>query len=432
MGSHHFIFDKKKCVGCEACVLACVNENGYQSPSQWRNISSSNELKHPELPLFYFSMACNHCADAPCMKHCPALAFKRSDETGAVLHIENNCIGCKYCTWQCPYDAPKFNPVKGIIEKCTFCELRLADGQKPACAFLCPTGALDFSADSFNKESIVPDLDVPKYPRPSIVIKELELNSGPKIDKRLFDAEEFEPIMLPKASKINARKEWPLVIFTLIISGMIGLVVSDQALIANEYGEIAFLGMGLIGAALSTLHLGRKLRVWRSLLNIKNSWLSREILFFGLFMGAAITHFYFYSLSVLIFAGIGLALTLSIDMLYQPAHWKWKLKIHSAQITIMSLTLMFLLMNWETLFTFILGIRLLLFVYRKMDKKQFNLQEVKDVIRIVSAFMAAIVIHFDYPLWIVIAIFTVGEILDRIDYYNELSVPDSWSLINQI
>lgn len=429
MSNNHFIFDKNKCVGCEACVVACVNENGFQSPSQWRNISSSNELKHPGLPLFYFSMACNHCEDAPCMKYCPALAFKRSDETGAVLHIENNCIGCKYCTWQCPYDAPKYNPVKGIVEKCTFCESRLADGQKPACTTLCPTGALDFSNASISKESIVPDLDVPNYPRPSIVIKELIQASGPKIDSSLFEAEEFEPIVLPKEAKINARKEWPLVIFTLIISALIGVTISDMPELDNNYGEIAFLGLGIFGAVLSTLHLGRKLRMWRSILNIKNSWLSREILFFGLFMAVTIIHFYFYSLPVWIFIGSGLALSISIDMLYQPAHWKWKLKIHSAQIMMMSLTLILLLLNQELLFTVILGIRLILFVLRKMDKKQFAIQEIKDVIRITGAFMAAILMHFEYPFWTVIISFALGEILDRIDYYNELTVPDPASLI---
>jgi len=428
MSNNHFIFDKNKCVGCEACVLACVNENGFQSPLQWRTISASNTLKTPGLPLFYFSMACNHCEDAPCMKYCPALAFKRSEQTGAVLHIENNCIGCKYCTWQCPYDAPKFNPIKGTVEKCTFCESRLIDGQKPACASLCPTEALDFSQKPIDKSIIMPDLEINRYPKPSIVIKELVKESGPRIDNSLFEGEEFIAIEPKKESKINARKEWPLLVFTLIISVFSGMMAAGHPSTDVMYSRELFLAVGFTGAILSMLHLGRKERMWRSVLNIRHSWLSREILFFGIFMTATVIHFYVYSLPIWVFVVVGLLLCISVDMLYQAAHWKWKLKIHSAQAIFIAASVFLILKHQEWLFSIVMGARLVLFVYRKLDMWG-KWQAITNVARISSSALAVALLFLDYPMWLVWLFFLIGEIIDRVSYYNELSVPEPSELI---
>lgn len=429
MSNNHFIFDKNKCVGCEACVVACVNENGFQSPSQWRTISSSNTMKTPGLPLFYFSMACNHCEDAPCMKYCPALAFKRSEQTGAVLHIENHCIGCKYCTWQCPYDAPKFNPIKGTVEKCTFCESRLIDGQKPACASLCPTGALNFSQKSIDKSIVIPDLKVSNYPKPSIEIVELEKESGPRIDSGLFEGEEFNVIEPRKEAKINAGKEWPLLVFTLIIAVFSGMMASAQPSEDVMWGRELFMTVGFIGAFLSLLHLGRKERMWRSVLNIRYSWLSREILFFSLFMAATVIHFYVYDLSIWLFVMLGLLLCISVDMVYQPAHWKWKSKIHSAQTILIAVSVFLLLKHQEWLFSLVMVSRILLFVYRKLEDKPDKKQVIVTGTRLSSALLAVALFYLDYSLWLIWIFFAFGEIIDRVAYYNELSVPEPMELI---
>ena len=67
-----FIFDLNKCVGCHACVVACQIENGKEQHQPWREISTFNSFQHPEFPVFHYSMACNHCDDAPCLNSCPA------------------------------------------------------------------------------------------------------------------------------------------------------------------------------------------------------------------------------------------------------------------------------------------------------------------------------------------------------------------------
>ncbi len=57
---------------------------------------------------------------------------------------QNQCIGCRYCQWACPYGAPQFNEAKGVMTKCTFCEDLLAQGQNPACVDACPMRAIEF------------------------------------------------------------------------------------------------------------------------------------------------------------------------------------------------------------------------------------------------------------------------------------------------
>ncbi|HAN79033.1 MAG TPA: 4Fe-4S ferredoxin, partial [Bacteroidales bacterium] len=78
---YSFVFDTNKCVGCHACAVACSIENGGKAQINWREIQTYNRIKHPDLPLFHFSLACNHCEEAPCMKACPALAYSRNSET---------------------------------------------------------------------------------------------------------------------------------------------------------------------------------------------------------------------------------------------------------------------------------------------------------------------------------------------------------------
>ena len=125
-----FIFDAALCVNCQACSAACMLENGLQHGV--RRLYSWNESALPLLSVINLSMACNHCLDPSCARGCPAKAYTIEDN-GVVMHHADRCMGCQYCTWRCPYDAPQVNPAQGYIEKCQFCAERLAKGQLPAC-----------------------------------------------------------------------------------------------------------------------------------------------------------------------------------------------------------------------------------------------------------------------------------------------------------
>ena len=138
-----FVLDLNRCTGCGACIVSCAIQNFGKQDLPWREIYTFNELLHPSLPLFNLSMACNHCEDPACAKNCPALAYTKDDKTGAVIIDQQKCIGCKFCTWACPYDAPRYVREKGVIQKCDFCIDRLNNNESPACISACPTDALN-------------------------------------------------------------------------------------------------------------------------------------------------------------------------------------------------------------------------------------------------------------------------------------------------
>ena len=173
-----FVFDPNRCTGCHACRVACGIENELAPERSWRRIETFNARHHPGVPLFHVSLACNHCAEPACMYACPALAYHRDRSTGAVLLDEGKCIGCRYCAWACPYDAPVFDDERGVMSKCTFCDHRLKEGRKPACTALCPTRALDFAdlaeADLVNEI----DEDQPSESSFEVYMKEREPERG--------------------------------------------------------------------------------------------------------------------------------------------------------------------------------------------------------------------------------------------------------------
>jgi anaerobic dimethyl sulfoxide reductase subunit B (iron-sulfur subunit) len=136
-----FIFNDILCVDCKACSAACIIENGLTTHA--REIFTFNSSAHPSLPVVHLSMACNHCEKPVCLEGCPAGSYSREPVTGGIIADENKCIGCSYCEWNCPYEAPKINLRKGIIEKCNLCYGRLSEGL--ACAICMPTGALSYS-----------------------------------------------------------------------------------------------------------------------------------------------------------------------------------------------------------------------------------------------------------------------------------------------
>ncbi|MFP4024138.1 MAG: DmsC/YnfH family molybdoenzyme membrane anchor subunit [Thiohalospira sp.] len=421
MEKNIFIFDYNKCVGCHACVVACMNENGFQSPETWRNIHSSNNTHYPQIPLFYLSLACNHCDDAPCLKNCPANAFSKDKKTGAVIHHPEKCIGCQYCTWACPYDAPKFNPKEGIIEKCTFCNNRIEENLKPACANLCPTGALDFTIVEFSRQESFQSSPVPVDVGSKLKTKPIKNISGPEMDMNLFSHQVKPKKEKKEKSKISAKTEWPLIIFTLLSAGLVGTYISGITKAFTLIEKHIFFGAAIIASVLSMFHLGKKLLAWRSLINLKNSWLSREILFFTLFIAALGINFYVIDIPGILISAFGLLLLFSVDMIYRLATWKWPAKIHSAQTLFIGLTFFVLLANQPEIFYMIIFFRLLLYFYRKI--KYHQIIKLTNFLRIFLGLTSVFLLSKGFSMIYVLAPLILSELIDRIEFYNELKVP---------
>lgn len=138
------IYDSNKCIGCQACALACKAENSV--PDGFSRLQVQIEMKgtFPNPRMDFHRKSCVMCEKAPCVSVCPTGASHTND-MGITLVDNNRCVGCKYCILACPYQARFANPKTGAADKCTFCwENRVSKGLQPACVKACPTAALAF------------------------------------------------------------------------------------------------------------------------------------------------------------------------------------------------------------------------------------------------------------------------------------------------
>lgn len=98
----------------------------------------------------HFPRSCLHCETPACVTVCPTGASYKRAEDGIVLVDEDKCIGCKLCSWACPYGAREYSAVEGVMKKCTLCVDRIYNEhlpeaeRQPACVQACPTKARHF------------------------------------------------------------------------------------------------------------------------------------------------------------------------------------------------------------------------------------------------------------------------------------------------
>lgn len=146
MKARRFKFEYEKCLGCQACVLACKQQNNTQKSQGLRRLRAINPSRHQGLPAYHLSMACNHCKDPKCMEVCEAHAIEKRKDGPVVLH-QSICNGCKMCVGACPYDAITYNHDNDKINKCNMCIETLGSQEVPFCVSSCPTGALSVVDD---------------------------------------------------------------------------------------------------------------------------------------------------------------------------------------------------------------------------------------------------------------------------------------------
>ncbi|MBK8021222.1 MAG: dimethylsulfoxide reductase subunit B [Chloroflexi bacterium] len=149
-----FHINTSACTGCKACAIACKDKNNLPVGIRWRRVYNYGgggwvaDAEHKDLMIpnrvfaYSVSFACGHCTEPECVKICPTGAMTKN-ENGIVTVNSDLCIGCRYCEWACPYDAPQFNEATGVMSKCNMCEDLLAEGQNPACVDACPMRAIE-------------------------------------------------------------------------------------------------------------------------------------------------------------------------------------------------------------------------------------------------------------------------------------------------
>ena len=154
------LIDTSKCVSCWWCYAACKNYNGLpetikpdpeNAPALSSNVWTTLHTVQLSDKLGARKNACNHCSDAACVSVCPTGALSYNS-MGFVQYDKNKCSGCGYCAEFCPFGVPQMSSNEitevAVMDKCTFCIDRVTNGQQPACADACPTGAIKFGKRS--------------------------------------------------------------------------------------------------------------------------------------------------------------------------------------------------------------------------------------------------------------------------------------------
>jgi DMSO reductase anchor subunit/ferredoxin len=359
------------------------------------------------------------------MYNCPSLAFYKDKVTGAIVHEVDKCIGCKYCTWACPYDSPKFNPGTGLIEKCTFCMERIEEGLKPACANLCPVGALDFKREEFSGEEAFKSSPVPIDVGSSLKVIKLRKTGAPKMDRSLQQEIKIPAPRASKSEKITPSKEWPLISFSLLSAWMVALFLTRQQVGNPVWLKWALPAMGIIATVLSFSHLGKKLNSWRAILNVERSWLSREIFFFAFFFIGLIVDFFVYDLPEAVMIINGIFFLVSVDRLYMLATWKWKVKVHSAQVIFIVASIWLLVSGYELFFILFTILRGGLFALQKGARG--SISSVHSASGFFMIFLPVVIISmvvYQVNYMVILALVLLTDVLDRVEFYGDLKVAE--------
>lgn len=283
---YRFHFDATKCIGCRCCEVACNEQNNNPSDIKWRRVGEMEGGSFPDTLLLFNSMSCNHCIDPACLIGCPTNSYIKFDN-GIVFHDDPSCIGCQYCTWNCPYGVPTYHEERHIVTKCHMCHERLAVGQSPACVQACPSGAIEIETVNVHewKESAIDTQgNMPHLANARLTHSTTRFTLPKDLPETMVKADEHH--LHP------AHAEIPLVFMTVLTQMSLGafgaLFVGD---ILSLFGffepnwilALLALAPAALGLPLSALHLGRPLKAMSAMKNLRTSWLSREAAALGAF-----------------------------------------------------------------------------------------------------------------------------------------------------
>ncbi|MCU0407519.1 MAG: dimethyl sulfoxide reductase anchor subunit [Bacteroidales bacterium] len=410
-----FIFDHGRCTGCNACAAACVLENKWTVRP--RTILSTNINVIPALPLTNLSIACNHCEKAVCLEGCPTGAISRDNLSSSVLIDGIKCLGCHYCQWNCPYDAPKYDESLGITGKCTFCNTLLNENLPPACSSACPTGALSFGIIPDRIEGGSP-VWFPVHLNPALHLAGNYSLPPLRIEPKSRFSENHEA---EKENKGRVMPEWSLIVFTFLASMAVAAAISSAVTGSGINGLHLVI---LLGAAMlaSLFHLGKPLRSWRALVNIKSSPLSREILAYIAFSMLSLAAAFFESPYInLAAAASGVALVILIDWVYHYSSQGINTVFNSGQAFLTALLTASFIAGETIAFLFLAALRILLSARYLVRDNNIPALAALRVFRILVLLLtsSALLLVSGVSDRLFVLFFLLGELSDRILFYSD-------------
>ena len=143
MTHYAIVTDLNRCVGCLACMVACKAVNNVPIGNYWNKVLRIGPNLKPDaqnvghdVEMYYLPVGCQHCEHPACVDVCPTEASHVTAD-GTVQIDKSKCIGCQFCAMACPYGVRYLNEEERVVEKCTLCEQRIAQGELPQCVTQC-------------------------------------------------------------------------------------------------------------------------------------------------------------------------------------------------------------------------------------------------------------------------------------------------------
>lgn len=159
MTQYAILTDLNRCVGCLGCSVACKVVNGVEIGSFWNKVlrigpfPDGEGAQFPDVYTYFLPVTCQHCENPACVAVCPTGASHKLPD-GTVQIDKEKCIGCQFCAMACPYGVRYLNETERVVEKCTLCEQKIAQGELPQCVAQCGArarffGDLDQGVENF-------------------------------------------------------------------------------------------------------------------------------------------------------------------------------------------------------------------------------------------------------------------------------------------